>query len=169
MPETVARYAKLMGWSETQVLAYYQAALNLMPLSRSIPEHTPEEFYEAVHRNLPEDMKRVHGDEHQARVNVNSIAEVSVACYPNELRWTSAYLLHDLVRPSNLKVLSNAVVDKVVLERKGEQVTATGVVIRLGEGANKTEYVAKLDEHGEIALTGGAFGTVSVLQRSGVG
>jgi choline dehydrogenase-like flavoprotein len=92
-----------------------------------------------------------------------------VACYPDELRWTSAYLLHDSVRPSNLTVLSDTVVDRVLLERTGEQVTAKGVVVRVGEGAAQKECVVRLDERGEIALTGGAFGTVSVLQRSGVG
>lgn len=175
MPETVRRFAELMGWTEDQILQYYQAALNIMPLTRAIPEHTPEAFYEAVQKNLPADMLSVEHNEHKARVNVNSLAEVSVACYPNEVRWTSAYLLHDSVRPSNLKVLPHAVVDRVVLEKRGETVVATGVVVRLdadaeaGAGKDKVEWVARLDEKGEIALTGGAFGTVSVLQRSGVG
>ncbi len=160
-----------MGWTEDQVLAYYQAALNLMPISPSIPKHTPEPFYEAILSNLPQGISNLgeEGNEHKTRVSLDSVAEFSVACYPNELRWTSAYLLHDSVRPSNLTVLSNTVVDKVVLEKVNNQVVAKGVVIQVGEGADRKEIVARLDTQGEIALTGGAFGAVSVLQRSGVG
>jgi len=160
-----------MGWTDEQVLAYYQAALNLMPISRSIPKHAQESFYEAILSNLPKGISNLaeEGNEHKTRLSLDSVAEFSVACYPNELRWTSAYLLHDSVRPSNLTVLSNAVVDKVVLEKVNNQVVAKGVLIQVGEGADRKEVVARLDDHGEIALTGGAFGAVSVLQRSGVG
>ena len=116
-------------------------------------------------------MQRVQDNEHKACITMNSIAESSIAAYPNETRWTSAYLLHDSVRPSNLKVISNAVADRVLFDTDTEQsresgeVTASGVLIHMQDET----FIARLDACGEVALTGGAFGTVGVLQRSGVG
>jgi hypothetical protein len=37
-----------MGWSVPRLNTYYQAALNLMPLSRSIHKQAPEPFYDQL-------------------------------------------------------------------------------------------------------------------------
>jgi hypothetical protein len=185
--ETKRRLAGMMGWSTHTMDVYYQAALNLMPLSRAIPAQAPERFYEAVLAGAVQHagMAPVAGNEHKAAITLNSIAESTLAAYDhNEVRWTSAYLLHDSVRPRNLKVVSDAVVDKVVFSRlPSQELAATGVVVRIdsasdsdaevtadsGTQRQKLEYLVQLDAHGEVALTGGALGCVSVLQRSGVG
>ena len=167
----MTRFARMMGWDEERTYAYFQAALNLMPLTPAIPASQEEAFYSAVMASAPGEMARVPGNEHKARITANSIAQSTLAAYHDELRWTSAYLLHRSVRPSNLEVLSNATADRVLLERSDRDgsLKATGLVVHVGDGDDTQEKVISLDEQGEIALTGGAFGTVSVLQRSGVG
>jgi hypothetical protein len=163
------RYADMMGWSLERTNAYYQAALNLMPVTPAILADQPEPFYAALLEALPGDMVRVPGHHHATRITEHSLALSGIAAYHDELRWTSAYLLHDSVRPRNLEVITNATVDKVVLSRDGNGLAATGVLLRVGEGDKARSVEVSVDEHGEIALTGGAFGAASVLQRSGIG
>jgi hypothetical protein len=163
------RYADAMGWSLERANGYYQAALNLIPVTVAIPANKPEPFYAALLDALPGDMVAVPGHHHNTRITERSLALSGIAAYHDELRWTSAYLLHDSVRPRNLEVLTNATVDKVVLGRDGSGLAATGVLLRVGDGDKAQSVEVKLDEHGEIALTGGAFGAAGVLQRSGIG
>lgn len=175
-----------MGWSEQRARSYYQAALNLMPIVPAIPVDKPEAFYQALLEALPDGM-RVPGDCFDTEITKNALAITALASYPNELRWTSAYLLHDSVRPPNLEVLTNATVEKIILEEHSPQpagssesaVAARGVLVRVAEAGDRVGHgLAQgserpvflcLDDHGEIALTGGAFGAPAVLQRSGVG
>lgn len=172
-PETMTRFAQMMGWDEERLYAYYQAALNLMPLTPAIPAAEPEAFYNAVMAVAPAEMTQAPCDEHKTRITHNSIAQSTLAAYHNELRWTSAYLLHESVRPSNLVVVSNATADRVLLERSAADgsLRATGIVLHVGKGEDKAvqQVQVLLEDTGEIALTGGTFGAVGVLQRSGVG
>ena len=159
----------MMGWSEERINAYYQAALNLMPITPSIPAAEPEPFYQAMMDNLPEEMVKVPNNNHATRITVNSLAMSALAAYPNELRWTSAYLLHDSVRPDNLEVLCNASVDKILFENNSGNVKAKKILIQVGEGVAAQPVVVTLEDGGDVAVTGGAFGAVGVLQRSGIG
>jgi hypothetical protein len=167
---------------------YMQAALNMIPVMPSIPDSQPERFYQAVmHGVTAKDNKNplslVDGNEHKTEISLDSLSRSSIAAYcvgGEELRWTSAYLLSDSVRPSNLDVAANATVEKVLLVadpvKKG-QLRCSGLVVhkvKAGTDANhplpQREVVAlRLAENGEVVLTGGSLGTVGILQRSGVG
>eukprot|EP00602_Paraphysomonas_sp_CaronLab_P002157 CAMPEP_0185028500 /NCGR_PEP_ID=MMETSP1103-20130426/14234_1 /TAXON_ID=36769 /ORGANISM="Paraphysomonas bandaiensis, Strain Caron Lab Isolate" /LENGTH=646 /DNA_ID=CAMNT_0027562927 /DNA_START=62 /DNA_END=1999 /DNA_ORIENTATION=- len=167
-PEQQQRMSDFMGWSVAELNVYYQAALNLMPLYRANPVEEP--FYtaciDALTKNGP--LKRIPGDEYKSRIVVDSIAQCSMAMFgSSELRWTSAYLLHDAVRPKNLVVLSCADVQRVELERKSDgKLTAHSVVIVRKDG---TKERAQLSNRGCVAITSGALGAPAVLQRSGIG
>jgi hypothetical protein len=136
MPSTLQRLAMTMGWSEQQIRGYYQAALNLMPIVPSVAADKPEAFYEALLQALPAE-QRVDGDRYDTVIRENAVALTGLAAYHNDLRWTSALLLHDSARPSNLDVLTNAAVERIVLEDEtnsntGEgSVAARGVVVRV--------------------------------------
>lgn len=75
-------------------------------------------------------------------------------------RWSSArgFLKPVLSRP-NLRVITGALVDNVVLEDKH----ATGIIYK----ANGQKFRATTQ--GEIVLTSGSVGSVQILQRSGIG
>ena len=180
----------MMGWSDERITTYFQAALNLIPLVPSIPTAKPERFYTAVMETLPAAglTKRVKDDEYQTLIALNSISRSTLAVYLDELRWTSAYLLHESVRPSNLKVISSATADRVIFEKEflvssnvasddkgtSKQPRAVGVVLRV-QNNNKDnkeeekECLVLCEPTGEVVLTGGALGAVGVLQRSGIG
>lgn len=168
-PATLQRLANMMGWTNERLQSYYQAALNLMPITPAIPHDQPEAFYNALMAAVPPDQIRAEGDYHNTSVTQNSLAMAALAAYPNELRWTSAYLLHDNIRPSNLRVVTNAAAEKLLFEEGESGISARGVRLILGEGTDAHSVEVFVDEDGEIALTGGAFGATSVLQRSGVG
>lgn len=130
--------AQLMGWSHDRLCTYFQAALNLMPLSPSISDQKPIPFYDAVVETLTNNTSSTrdshvdgHADvihpglhalpdnEHQAKVTVNTIARSSLAMYEDvnnedDVRWTAAYLMQDPFKPKSLKVITNATVDSIV-------------------------------------------------------
>mmetsp|Transcript_54169 Transcript_54169/g.106998 ORF Transcript_54169/g.106998 Transcript_54169/m.106998 type:complete len:689 (-) Transcript_54169:133-2199(-) len=168
-PSTLRRLAGMMGWSEQRLQSYYQAALNLMPITPAVPKDQPEDFYNALMTAVPADQTRAEGDYHNTNVTENALAMAALAAYPNEIRWTSAYFLHDSVRPSNLRVVTDATVEKLLLEENGDGVSTRGVQLLIGQGSDARTVKVELDKDGEVALTGGAFGATSVLQRSGVG
>ena len=172
-----------MGWSRLRLDTYYQTALNLMPITRAIPASKPEPFYTAIIEALTEApssgsdsykplFNRLPDDEHKTHIVIDSIGESSLAVFDDENRWTSAYLLDASVRPANLKVVANAIVDRVSIEStptgdsNQPRLTAKGVEVEI-EGQR---FMAQLaHDGGEIALTSGAFGNTGILQRSGVG
>lgn len=95
-----------------------------------------------------------------------------------EIRWTSAYLLNDKVRPKNLHVLSDCVVDKILFQNnynktvEYESFSAKSVLLQDINGSNFEVYLNDSDDDcdgGDVVLCNGAFGATSVLQRSGVG
>lgn len=67
--------------------------------------------------------------------------------FPDETRWTPAYLLEDELRPSNTDILVNCPVDKVVFDAKKR---ATGVMTADGEFISASK---------EVLLTTGSLGT----------
>jgi choline dehydrogenase-like flavoprotein len=170
------RMAKEMGWPVIQLSSYYQAALNLMPLAPAIKIDQPVKFYDAVIDNLTNDsskvkLNRLDNDEHKSEITVNSIAQSSLAMYSkDELRWAAAYLMHDDNKPKKLKIITDAVVDKILFSNDNDnnELKATGVNIMI----SGKPYIAKLDlnaKNSDIAITSGAIGNAAVLQRSGVG
>lgn len=112
------RVANEMGWSVAQIATYFQAALNLMPLCRSIP--TPEPFYTAcidalTKQSSASHFQRVEKDEYKSEVIRNTIAEPSLAMYEsNGVRWTPAWLLDNSLRPPNLVVLPETSVNRII-------------------------------------------------------
>jgi hypothetical protein len=131
MPSTLQRLATTMSWTEQQIRGYYQAALNLMPIVPSIASDKPEAFYEALLQALPAE-QRVQGDCYDTVIKENAVALTGIAAYHNDLRWTSALLLHDSVRPSNLDVLTNAAVERIVLEEGPHSQSGEGCVAARG-------------------------------------
>lgn len=167
-PEQRKRVAKEMGWSFAQITSFFQAALNLMPLCRSIP--TSEAFYTACIDVLTDQpsFNRVEGNEYKSDIILNSIAEPSLAMYEvNGVRWTPAWLLDESLRPANLVVLPDTAVNRITWEKSREEIKATGVEVK--DVATGKLVQLRIKPYGEVLLTGGAFGSVAVLHRSGVG
>jgi len=107
-----------------------------------------------------------------------------------ELRWTPTYLLLDQVCPSRLKVVTQAVVDKIEFVADSENNSSSNSIGNsIGNGKNEStenddeliasgvsliidqeSFVARISPKiGSIALTSGALGNPSILQRSGCG
>lgn len=72
----------------------------------------------------------------------------------------------DYVRqaPSNLDVLPETLVDKVVLEGSGADLRATGVQVLTKDGQLKTFSASK-----EVVISGGSYCSPTILMRSGIG
>lgn len=175
--EHKAVVAEKMGWSNSQLDMYYQAALDMIPVARSI--QTPELYYTKLIDAITSDdgdstkkrnallLNKGKDNEHRTSVVVDTIAETTLAMYNNAVRWTSAFLLRDGVRPNNLDVLAEHAVEKVTFAIDGDNLRATGVIVQHEETRKPTEILIERD--GEVAVTAGAIGSVAVLQRSGVG
>ena len=69
---------------------------------------------------------------------------------------------------SNLRVITQARVLRVLTERRDGQVVATGVVWRERDGAGP-EHTLALRPGGEVVLSAGAFGSPQLLMLSGIG
>lgn len=78
----------------------------------------------------------------------------------------TAYLTEDVRKRSNLTVVTETMVKRVVLEPVDgtEEYTAKGVEVRSKDGTEKTILAA-----GEVVLAAGAFQTPQILELSGVG
>lgn len=115
-PSQRERFAEAMGWPRERFDAYLQIALDMMPLVRSSAER--ERFSDAILDRLASTgtMKRTAGDEFNAEIRGNRIGYCSVAMFPDETRWTSAYLVDPDMRPSNLKVATGADIDRVLID-----------------------------------------------------
>jgi hypothetical protein len=95
-----------------------------------------------------------------------------------EIRWTSAYLINDKIRPKNLSILCDSVVDKITFQNnynkteEYESFSAKSVLLQDIDGNKFEVYLEDSDsdsDGGDVVLCNGAFGATSVLQRSGVG
>lgn len=78
----------------------------------------------------------------------------------------TAYLTDDVRKRSNLTVLTETVVKKIILESVdgSDEFSATGVEVRAKDGSEKTLLAA-----GEVVLAAGAIKTPQILELSGVG
>jgi len=65
---------------------------------------------------------------------------------------------------SNLAIKTNAVVDKVILEKEGSHLRATSVLV-LDKDGKKSEIKARK----EVIVSGGAYCSPTILMRSGIG
>lgn len=160
------RYSRMMDWSPQEFDMYLQAALNMIPLQSA---GDGEHFYDEVIRVLKENtsLETFYNNDCKAQVRSESIAYASIAMFPDERRWTSAYLLHDSIRPKNLSIRTNVTVDRAVISRDAcGSLKATGVIIRTADGQSELINITKT---GEIILASGALGTPAILQRSGIG
>lgn len=83
-----------MGWTDRQYLCYMQTALDMMPLQSA---GAGEALYDTILSTLDRRNVLKKIEEFEARVTPNSASYVSVAMFPDETRWTSAYLLDDSV------------------------------------------------------------------------
>jgi choline dehydrogenase-like flavoprotein len=155
-----SRMANRMGWTSGQMTSYLQMALDLMPLQSA---GCGEKFYDAVLQTLGRTgtLKRVDGDEFKAKIVQNAAAYVSIAMWPDETRWTSAYLLEDGVRPKNLDILTEYPVNKVIFDANKRAIGISG---------GKTPIRLDIsDDASEVIVTAGSLGTPAILQRSGIG
>jgi len=157
-----SRMANKMGWTSGQLSSYLQMALDMMPLQSA---GCGEKFYDAVLETLgrTRTLKRVPGDEFKAKIVQNSAAYVSIAMWPDETRWTSAYLLEDGVRPKNLDVLTQYPVSKVLFDADKRAIGVSGA-----SGRNPILLDTR-DQTSEVIVTAGSLGTPAILQRSGIG
>lgn len=171
---------KTMKWRPNEMAAYLQLALDMMPIRSA---RTCERFYDAALDTwsrtktlvVPQNRER----HFETQIVANSAAYVSLAMFGDETRWTSAWLIDDLVRPSNLDVVTSAPVDKVLFERsaygglhwflpelsKPSRPQASGILLASGDKIqlDHTTHAS------EVILTAGALGTPAILQRSGIG
>lgn len=80
------------------------------------------------------------------------------------VRTMAADYLNDAKSRCNLEIKTNVYVDKVVLEHIGDDVRAVGVDVQDASG-NRTSVRARR----EVILAGGAYGSPTILLRSGIG
>ena len=81
------------------------------------------------------------------------------------LRKTGADFITNSYHRDNVTIMTDATVDKVVLEKDGEQGhRATGVVIAAPDGTRTTINARK-----EIIVSGGSYCSPGILMRSGIG
>ena len=161
-PEQRNRMASHMGWSLLQLDSYYQAALNMMPLAPAIPVNESIPFYNAVIDSLTKEgapLTRIGNDnEYKSDILLNSIGISSLAMYSHdELRWCTAYYTSKHHKPKKLVVLTDAIVDRIVLKTNSKkELVATGVDIVVDD---KVRTIQLSDSnHGNVVLTCGAIG-----------
>ncbi|KAF8999266.1 hypothetical protein BDQ17DRAFT_1328350 [Cyathus striatus] len=87
----------------------------------------------------------------------------------NPANWTRSYSKSAYIDPlpprSNLHILTNATVTRLILSTSGSTVTATGVEYASYSGAEK--YSVNVNK--EVIITGGVVGSPQILQLSGIG
>jgi len=144
------------GWSHATVEPYRRRAFDMLRVRRSQVEDL-EPFMQAglkaaAEIGIPilEDFDDPGAVEGAAAINVNAVGD---------LRWNAAFAYVDPCRARpNLTVVPHALVDRLQLD--GER--ATGAIVRV-DGSER-EISADL-----IVLAAGAYGSPSILLRSGIG
>jgi len=161
------RMAQMMGWSVEKLETFIQTALDTVPIVRADGhEMKGETFFNKLMQALAEsdDAIRLPGDEFHTHTVPHSIAYCSVSMYNDESRWTPAYLVEHTGRPKKLRVASEAQVERVLFDEDKKK--ATGVIVHQRGDVKPVRLDEKI---GEVAVTAGALGAPSILQRSGVG
>ena len=156
------RIANEMGWSVEEINMYFQSVLNMIPVQSAADN---EKFYDEIIDKLAKTntLKRLDNDECKAQIVKDSVSYVSMAMFPDENRWTCAYLLHDSIRPKRLKIVKNWTVDKILFKKNID-----GSVSPISVISSENEYI-DVKEGGEVIITAGSLGTPAILQRSGIG
>lgn len=103
-----------------------------------------------LHHDMFSSGKVAHGCGHSVRTVYKGI------------RTTGADFLHS--HPSNLHILTETLVDKVIIEGEGEQQRASSVVGITSSGARLTLQASK-----DIVISCGTYCTPTILMRSGIG
>lgn len=103
-----------------------------------------------LHHDMFSSGKVAHGCGHSVRTVYKGI------------RTTGADFLHG--HPSNLHILTESLVDKVIIEGEGDQQRASGVVVITQSGQSSIIRSMK-----DIVISCGSYCTPTVLMRSGVG
>lgn len=81
------------------------------------------------------------------------------------IRTTGADFITNDYHRGNITIMTEATVDKVVLESAGEQGhRATGVVVAAADGTRSTVHARK-----EVIVSGGSYCSPTILMRSGIG
>ncbi|KAK9796542.1 putative Glucose-methanol-choline oxidoreductase N-terminal domain-containing protein [Seiridium cardinale] len=75
----------------------------------------------------------------------------------------NAYLSPDVKNRSNLVIITDTVVKKILMEKRGDNVVATGVSVRTTEGDEEIKVRT------EVILAAGAFQSPQILELSGIG
>lgn len=152
------KYKDAMNWSDSQYFHFMQTALNMIPLQSARNESESVSLYDTILSTWDRHgvLKRVKDDEFKAQIVHDSAAYVSIAMFPDETRWSSAYLLDNAIRPSNLDVITNWHANKIIFNEKKE-----AIAVESSKG-----NVVKADE---FLITAGSLGTPAILQRSGIG
>lgn len=167
----LARMSNAMGWdnSGVRLMSHYQQALDMMPLQSASDSDSilnlfsfSYDFYDAVLQTLHGTNVLTRVQEYKGRIVPRSAGYVSIAMYMDETRWTSAYLMDPTIRPNNLDVRTNFIVDKIAFDgaTTHKKQRAIGVMSASGETINVTS---------EIIIAAGSLGTPAILQRSGIG
>lgn len=157
------RYSSMLNLSRHEFDTYIQTILNLIPIDSAAS--FSEKFFDEVIDTLSRNEKLISHN-YKSQITPNSIGYAPIAIFPDETRWTSAYLMEDGIRPANLDVITGASVDKVLLSDDPTITKAQGVSVVLSDGTSR-EY--HLSQTGEVVLAGGSLGVPSILQRSGIG
>ena len=156
------RISKEMGWTENEINVYFQSVLNMIPVQSA---GCNERFYDEIIDKLSKssNLNRLNDNECKAQIISDSVSYVSMAMFPDESRWTCAYLLHDSIRPKKLKVVKNWTVDKILFKKNED-----GSISPVSVVSSNDEYI-DLKKGGEVIITAGSLGTPAILQRSGIG
>jgi hypothetical protein len=160
-----------MNWTINDINIYYQSVLNMIPIQTA---GCQEKFYDEVIDSLDRAkiLQTLPDNEYKASLISNSVSYVSIAMFPDESRWTCAYLLHDSIRPKKLKVKKNWTVDKILFKKENDSPADPDSDLNnyyptyIVSTNNDQIYLKK---GGEIIITAGSFGTPAILQRSGIG
>lgn len=153
------RLADEMGWTIDELNVYYQSVLNMIPIQSA---NCGERFYDEVIKTLSES-KTLTNETGKVDIIGDSILYVSMAMFPDESRWTCAYLLDDSIRPKRLKVKTGWTADKIIFKK-----SVSGSIDPVSVVSSNGEYI-DIKQNGEIIITAGSFGTTAILQRSGIG
>ena len=166
---------KKLGQSQSQLDVYVQATLNLMPLRHTLPGGEP--FFDRVIKTAHTKgySKFAPSPSFDAVVVPDGLAYVAVASFPphptfegdGPVRWAPAMLLHDDVRPRNLRILSNTTVRRLVVSNPADGNTSSRKVegVMVFDEKSGKQYIVKASE---VALAAGALTTPALLSGAGV-
>lgn len=88
----------------------------------------------------------------------------AVRAHHEGFRSTAADFVTKTFRRENVTILTQTVVDKVVIEKDGEELRATGAELVARDGTRST-----ILDTNEVIVSGGAYCSPTILMRSGIG